>query len=86
MAGDQRLDLHVGDELNKAHPAKTQRGTEGVEWVFTFTELDPIDLHLLARCSLEAHDGVYRPGRLEPVHKGAELAMAAKIALCFDLA
>ena len=80
MAGDQRFNLHVADELDIAGAAKTKGSAEGVQWCAAFAKLDPVDLQLLAHRRLKTHDRIYRRRRPQVAQIGAQLAHAALIA------
>jgi hypothetical protein len=60
MAIDENLDLHVGDELDIAGPAVTERGAEGIQRIAALAELDSIHLHLLAHGRFKAHHRLVR--------------------------
>ncbi len=74
VALDQRADFHVGDEFDVACPAVPQRGAEGIEGIVPFAEFNPIDLHLLARCRLEANDRIGRQRGPDAAQIAARLA------------
>lgn len=80
VASDQRIDLHVADELHIAGPTRTERGAERMQRRTAFAELDPVHLQLLAHRRLEAHHQVGGRLRSQRAHKGAQLAHAALIA------
>jgi hypothetical protein len=81
VAVDQRADFHVGDEFDVACPTVPQRGAEGVEGIVPFAEFNPIDLHLLARCRLEADDRIGRQRGSDAAQIAAQLAQATLVAL-----
>lgn len=43
MAPDEGLGFHVGDEFDKTHPAKAQRGAKGMERALPFAKFDPVN-------------------------------------------
>ena len=56
VAGNQRVDFHVGDKLNKARPTVAKRCAERVERRRArCPKFNPVDLHLLSRGGLKAH-------------------------------
>lgn len=81
VAVDQRFHLHVGDEFDVARPAVAERGAEGVERIVPLAEFHPIDLHLFARCGLEAYHRVFSPHRAQAAQKGSQLADSASISV-----
>lgn len=61
MASQQRGELHIDDKLDIGCPPVPQGGDEGKERrTLAATELDPVDLHLVTRRGLEAHQRIRR--------------------------
>src|SRR5262245_40649506 len=84
VATNQRLDALIEYILDVTRPAKPQRGNKGRQDLSR--KLDPVDLQLLPRRGLEAHQRIGLLNGLEHAHVPAYQPIAARKSLLANLA